>query len=348
MLWPESTGGLQLPADRTGATLRFMSNTPAKGTILIVSDGKAGHEQQSRALCAGMGFDCEVVHVGYRAKWRKGLSYGFDWLGIAWSGLFCQSGAACAPGKFSAVVATGSTAFYPARVLARKLAVPVIAVLSPRGYRLGGFDCILSPGFDRLPPRDNVVVAPVNLTQVGDDFYTKGVTDFEARFVRDPQRKALGVVIGGPNKFTRMPADNLRRQLTDVFTATEGMTRWVTTSRRTPPDVEQVIRDMDFDYRLIFREDTFNPIPAFVMLCDTICVTSDSTGMISEAVTRGTSRVEILVNPGKRGTKFERFIDDLQDMNCVHRFNGRPGDARRKIDLQPVMQQVAEKTGLDK
>ena len=323
-----------------------MYSNPAKRTVLIVSDGKAGHEQQSRALCAGMGCACEIIQVGYNGKWRKGLSYLLDHLGIAWRGLFWQKGAPCETGKFSAVVATGSTAFYPGRVIARSFSLPIIAVLSPRGYRLEKFDCILAPGFDRLPPRDNVVTAPVNLTQVSDDFYAAGVKNFEARFTRDPQRKAVGVIIGGNNKFTRMTAPVLREQLRAFFDATDGMARWVTTSRRTPPDVEQIIREMPFDYRLIFSEDTFNPIPAFVMLCDILCVTSDSTGMISEAVTRGNARVEILMNLRKPGTKFERFIRDLEAAGNVHCFDGRLGDARKKIDLLPIMRQVAEKAGL--
>jgi len=323
-----------------------MHTTPATKTVLIVSDGKAGHEQQSRALCAGMGCACETAQVGYNGKWRKGLSYLLDPLGVAWRGLFWQKGAACEKGKFAAVVATGSTAFYPARVIARSLAVPVVAVLSPRGYRLDGFDCILAPGFDRLPPRGNVVTAPVNLTQVDDDFYARGVKDFEARFSRDPRRKSAGVIIGGDNKFTRMTAAAMRGQLRAFFSATEGMARWVTTSRRTPREVEDVVREMDFDYRLIFSEDTFNPIPAFVMLCDVLCVTSDSTGMISEAVTRGNARVEILMNLRKPGTKFERFIRDLEAEGSVHCFEDRLGDARKKIDLQPIMRRVAEKVGL--
>jgi mitochondrial fission protein ELM1 len=143
-----------------------------------------------------------------------------------------------------------------------------------------------------------------------------------------------------------MTAPAMRAQLQKFFDATPNMARWVTTSRRTPPDVEAIVREMPFDYRLIFSEDQFNPIPAFVMLCDTLCVTSDSTGMISEAVTRGAARVEILMNLRKRGTKFERFIRDLETAGCVHCFDNTLGDARKKIDLLPIMRQVAEKAGL--
>ena len=323
-------------------------NDPQKNSkiILIASDGAAGHEQQSRALCAGMGFGFEIARVEYPSKGRKLLSYVFDRLGVSCESLYRLKDAELRAEKFAAVVGTGSTAFYPARVIAKKLGVPVIAVLSPRGYRLSGFDCILSPGFDRLPPLQNVVATPVNLTQVGDGFYARGVADFEARHKRDPNQKAAGIIIGGANHFTRMDAAGMKKQLEAVFAATEGMARWVTTSRRTPPEVERVVRDMAFDYKLLFSEEKFNPIPAFVMLCDTLFVTSDSTGMISEAVSRGNARVEVLMNLRKPGTKYGRFISDLQQMGCVHCFDGRLGEARAKVDLKPVLRRVAEMAGL--
>ena len=184
------------------------------------------------------------------------------------------------------------------------------------------------------------------MTQVSDDFYAKGVADFEARFKRDPQRGSAGVIIGGNNDFARITADGIRAQLRAVFAATEGMSRWVTTSRRTPAEVEQVVRDMAFDFRVVYSEDPFNPIPAFVTFCDTLFVTGDSTGMISEAVTRGNARVEILMNLRKAGTKFERFVVDLENAGCAHRFEGEMGDARRKVDLRPVMRRVAEMAGV--
>lgn len=319
-----------------------MTSTENQRHLLIISDGKPGHEQQSRALCAGLGCAFTVVRAGYAHRVLKGLSYLFDASGLDCAKIFTLEGP-LPSGPFSAVVCAGSTAFYPGRVTARRLGVPVIAVMSPRGYRLGAFDCIVAPGFDALPPRGNVVATPVNLTQTDPGFYARGVAGFEARHHRDPGRNAAGVIIGGNNSFTRMTADSIRGQLEKVFAATEGMQRWVTTSRRTPPEVEDVVRGMPFDYRLLFSEDHFNPIPAFVMLCDTLFVTSDSTGMLSEAVSHGAARVEVLMNFSRAGSKFERFIKALEADGHAHRFDGTLGAARRKVDLAPIFQKVAGK-----
>jgi hypothetical protein len=125
------------------------------------------------------------------------------------------------------------------------------------------------------------------------------------------------------------------------FEATAGCERWVTTSRRTPLEVDALLETMPFDYRLIYRKDQFNPIPAFVMLCETLFVTADSTGMISEAVTSGNAAVEILMNLENRDSKFGRLIDDLAAINAVHIFDGKTGKANHKIDLKPAIREVA-------
>ena len=310
--------------------------------ILIVSDGKAGHENQSRALCAALGVEAVVARVAYFTRTHKAMSFVADRLGLRWRSLFDV--APHAEGPFAAVVGAGSTTFYPSKVIARKLRVPACAVLYPRGYRLDGFACIVAPAFDRPPVQTNVVAIPVNLTHTGAAFYEEGVAAFRQRHT--PRKPAVGVILGGPNRYAAMRADDLRRQFERLFAATEGCERWVTTSRRTPHAVEDLVDRLPLDFKLVYSRDQFNPIPAFVMLCETLFVTSDSTGMLSEAVTRGTARVEVLMNLRRRRSKYRRLVQDLQEAGAVHVFDGRLGDARRKIDLEPVFRRVAERLRL--
>jgi mitochondrial fission protein ELM1 len=305
------------------------------GHFLIISDGKAGHENQSRALCHGLGATCAVARVAYPNRAAKLLSYLWDRCGIRGRRLFDVTSF---DGRFDAVVGAGSTAFYPTKVLARKLRLPSVAILFPRGYGLD-FDCILAPAFDRPPPLPNVVTMPVNLANTDAAFYENGVAAFRQRHT--PRRPAVGIVIGGPNRFARMDAPEIERQMRAVFAATAGRERWLTTSRRTPPAVEDALDRLPFDYKLIYSRDQFNPIPAFVALCDTLFVTSDSTGMISEAVTHGAARVEVLMNLRRARSKFARLVGDLETLQAVHRFDGALGEARAKIDLAPVLARVA-------
>ncbi len=302
--------------------------------ILIVTDGKAGHENQSKALCESLGIEYDLARVSYSSALMKALAYAADNLGILTERLYLLDyDRAC----YSAVICTGSTAFYPGKVTARRLGVPVCAVLMPRGYRLD-FDCILAPAFDNPPIRENIIPLPVNLTSINTEFYTHAAKEFAAR--HKPSKPAVAVIVGGPNDFAGMGVEWMKNRLDEIFAATEGMARWVTTSRRTPPAVETLIDSYDFDYKLIFSRDKFNPIPAFVALCETLFVTADSTGMISEAVTQGQANVEILMNLHAQRCKFNALINDLQTRGCVHLFDGTIGRANRKIDLAKCVRKV--------
>ncbi len=303
--------------------------------LLIVTDGKAGHENQSKAFCSALGYGYDCVRVRYRTRLRKGLSYLADRLGLLSERLFeCEQ----TDGYYDAVVCTGSTAFYPGKVTARKRGIPVAAILYPGGYRLGTFDCILAPGFDQPPEQPNIVRVPVNLTSTSAAFYEAGVAAFRARHT--PLGPSAAVIVGGPNAIAELTPDGMRRELDRIFAATDGRERWVTTSRRTPPEVEAVIDGYPFDYKLLYSRDTFNPIPAFVTLCETLFVTADSTGMISEAVTRGAAGVEVLMNLTSPASKFGRFISDLEREGAAHVFDGSLGRAARKIDLAPAFEQA--------
>ena len=298
---------------------------------LIVTDGKAGHENQSKAFGRALGFDYDLWPVAYPSASRKALAYLADRLGI----LSDRPFTADPPpgGDYAAVVCTGSTAFYPGKVIARKRGIPVAAILYPKGYRLD-FDCILAPVFDHPETRPNIIPIPINLTVPDPAFYAAGVTAFRERHT--PERPAVAVIVGGPNGFARMSADGMRRDLERLFALTEGKERWVTTSRRTPPEIEAVIESFPFDYTLLYSRDHFNPIPAFVSLCERLFVTADSTGMISEAVTFGPSAVEILMNLTDDTSKFARLIHHLEELGAVHVFDGTLGQAAKKVDLSPA------------
>jgi len=302
--------------------------------LLIITDGKAGHENQSKAFCTALGYAFDCVRVSYPTRMHKALSYLADRIGLLWSGLFSIEQT---DGFYSAVVCTGSTAFYPGKVAARRRGIPVAAILYPSGYMLN-FDCVLAPGFDQPPNHPNIVSIPVNLTSTNAAFYEAGVSAFRSRYT--PTRPAAALIVGGPNAIATLSADAMRHELDRFFAATEGQERWVTTSRRTPRDVEALIDGYPFDYKLIYSRDTFNPIPAFVSLCDRLFVTADSTGMISEAVTRGSAKVEIVMNLKNASSKFSRFVRDLESAHAVHVFDGTLGHASLKVDLAPAFEKA--------
>jgi hypothetical protein len=56
--------------------------------LLIVTDLKAGHENQSKAFARALGCEAEVREVRFGSRFKKALSYLYDRLGIFSESLF--------------------------------------------------------------------------------------------------------------------------------------------------------------------------------------------------------------------------------------------------------------------
>lgn len=313
---------------------------------IILTDGKAGHENQSKAFARSLGLDFELVPVKFKSPFHKALSYLLDRLGVRTVGLLQGLDGLSAeppnhpttqPPNHLTVIGTGSGTFYAAKALARRMGAKCGVVLYPRGYALSSFDCILAPSFDNPAERLNVVEIPANLVANDAEFYEKGVASFAARHA-GPTDNLVGVIVGGPNKCSAMSADWMRAGLDEIFAANRGAQMCVTTSRRTPADVEAVVDSYPWDYKLIYSKDHFNPIPAFVKLAKRLYVTAESTGMLSEACTFGSAEVVALdnLNPGPH--KFRRFVENLRAGGYV--------DGCRKIDLSAQFTRARELMGL--
>ena len=304
------------------------------GKVLILTDGKAGHENQSKAFARALGCEFDLVEIHFKSKLAKALSYLLDWLGVLNTNLTDLTDST--KRDYVAVIGTGSGTFYAAKAVAKKLGVKCGVVLYPRGYNVKSFDCVLAPAFDRPKAAANVIEIPANLVANDEAFYSKGIEDFKAHYGKCSNggmlecSNAEAVIIGGPNKCSTMTPEWMKAQLDAIFNSKLQTSNlkpefWVTTSRRTPPDVEAVVDSYPWNYKLLYSKDHFNPIPAFVKLAKKLYVTAESTGMLSEACTFGSAEVVALdnLNPGPH--KFRRFVDDLRKGGYV--------DGNRKVDL---------------
>jgi len=305
--------------------------------ILVLTDGKAGHENQSKAFARALGGEIELVPVRFKSKLAKALSYLLDRLGVRTTALLdftADPFVSAAEKPYAAVLGTGSGTFYAAKAAAKRLGTKCGVVLYPRGYDLGSFDCVLAPAFDRPAAAANVIPVPANLVASDAAFYEKGVTAFAEHYAKttgrplDGSAPSVAVIVGGPNRCATLNAAWLKGELDRLFAehpASGGVRHWVTTSRRTPPEVEALVDAYPWDYKLVYSRDRFNPIPAFVKLAGALYVTAESTGMLSEACTCGTAEVHALDNLSPGPHKFRRFVEDLRAGGYV--------DGNRKIDL---------------
>ncbi len=313
------------------------------GKAIVLTDGKAGHENQSKAFARALGLDFQLVPVKFKSPFHKMLSYLFDALGIRTVGLLqgldglLHSPTPPLPHS-PTIIGTGSGTFYAAKSLARKISgAKCGVVLYPRGYDLSSFDCILAPTFDNPAKLPNVVEIPANLVANDADFYEKGVAAFRERY-QGATDNIVGVIVGGPNKCSSMTVERMKSRLDEIFAANKDAQLCVTTSRRTPADVEALVDSYPWAYKLIYSKDHFNPIPAFVQLAKRLYVTAESTGMLSEACTFGSAEVVALDNLKPGPHKFRRFVENLRREGYV--------DGCRKVDLSAEFARARELMGL--
>jgi mitochondrial fission protein ELM1 len=306
---------------------------------LILTDGKPGHENQSVALCKNLEIPYETVQTTYKSKSAKALTYLLDRIGIYTSSIF-QLSEKDLP-EADVIISTGSTTFYPNKVIAKRNGLPNVAILCPGGYRLD-FSVIFSPEYDHPPTRENITLLPLNLCAADSSFYEATSAEFER--VHTQNKPAAGFIIGGPNAVSEIDFKQLKTQLEQAFEQTEGYERWVTTSRRTPGDIEQLIESFPFDYTLINSRDPYNPVPAFIERCEHLFVTSDSASMISECATFGKASVNVLMTrQHKSPNKFEELILGLEAREALQRFDGTLSSANRKIDVTPLLRKGMQK-----
>jgi mitochondrial fission protein ELM1 len=303
-----------------------MDEMPRK--VLILSDGKPGHVNQSIAFAGLLGMDYEIRTTGFRTRAAKALSYLLDRVGIYTRLLFrpVAVGSDCC-----ALISTGSETYYANRTLARRYGLKSVAIMLPKGYRLD-FDLILAQEHDDPPPRGNILPLPINLCRVQPQ-----------EVVRPGEgRGRVAVIIGGNSKSFRLEAEPLRQALEVVFRTFPGSEFLLTTSRRTPPEIEEMVQQFPFDQAIIYSKRPVNPIPDFLSLSDHVFLTGDSSSMVSEAVSFGSACVEVLpVRALRPGNKIERMVTRLASMGCLHVFDGEIGHCRRKIDLNEYLQGIS-------
>nr|WP_320115676.1 ELM1/GtrOC1 family putative glycosyltransferase [uncultured Desulfuromonas sp.] len=294
---------------------------PGSGPLLILNDGKAGHVNQSLAFARLLNRDYTLLNVGFKYRASKGFSYVADRFGFYTPRLFMAD---MPSGQFDAVVSAGSETYYANRTLSRRLGCKSIAIMMPKSYRLD-FDLIVAQQHDNPPDKPNILPVPINLSFS----QPQGVVN-----PADKQRY-IALIIGGDSAQQKLDVDLLRRQVEKILDLFPDHRVWLTTSRRTPAAAEEMLRHYAFSDPVWYSHNPVNPIPDFLHCAEYVFVTADSSSMISEAVSFGKACVEVLPlaqEMPSRG-KFIRLLSRLEEMGCLHVFDGTCRSCQKKVDL---------------
>ncbi len=286
--------------------------------ILIISDGKPGHLNQSIAFCKIKNIEYDILTVEFKSKLFKSFSYLFDKFGFYTNFLF-------KPyenkdfNSYSAIISTGSSTYYLNKYLSKKFNKKSIVLMLPKSYKYEDFTYILAQEHDNPPKLNNIIKIPLNLSFSSPKNLIKKEFD----------KKAIGIIVGGNNDIFTLKSEDLKKVLDKIFSEFKNYSKYITTSRRTPKQVETLIESYDFDYKLIYsKEPTINPIPDFLTLCNELFITIDSTSMLSEARANSDAKINIIQLESKKdNTKYHRLASKVESLN-------------KKVDFEKILKKI--------
>jgi mitochondrial fission protein ELM1 len=286
--------------------------------ILIISDGRPGHYNQSVGIVAHIK-DAEfyLIEVKFRSKWRDNLLRVLMRL-LGWmpmpEGLIIRllnmalsqesAGEILTCEDYDIILSTGSSVA-PINLLMGKL-IDAYTVVSTRPSPLGiaYFDLAILPQhhWPRIN-RQNVckTLGVPNLITPEDTEQRRVQLQSKLNL---PAKSRIGVLLGGEDRYftiTQATADKLLDMLLKVCDKIDGQLV-LTTSRRTPQVVERIIHSrLDSDNRCILLELAGGTYPrsqgklpkipdtvaSIFAISDIVIVTEDSFSMVCEAVSSG-------------------------------------------------------------
>jgi uncharacterized protein len=274
--------------------------------ILIISDGKPGHLNQSIAFCKIKNISYDILEVKFKSKFHKALSYIFDRFDFFSDSLF-EEHKGYFPEFYDAIVSTGSGTYYFNKLIGQKHNKKSIALMLPKSYKYSNFYYIVAQEHDHPVLLDNLIAIPLNLSYPSPKGYLK----------KDDNKKSLAIIIGGDNGVFSMNYYLIKDKLDEIFEKYPDYLKYITTSRRTSFDIEALIDEYEFDYKLIYsREPNINPIGDFIAICDEFFITIDSTSMLSEVRANSDAKINIIeLESKKENTKYHKLAAIINDMD---------------------------------
>lgn len=290
-------------------------------SVWVVSDGRAGMENQALGLAERLGEPFRVARLAPKG-WQVHLPPD------RWP---APLKALPRPESFAppwpALMIGCGRRIIPYLLLARAQGVKTVYIQDPR-VPADLFDLVIAPSHDRLSG-PNVVPVLGSVHRITPARLDEAAKDWQGRFALPAPYAAL--LIGGPNSRLGLDARFAAQMADSVLAAAKRahLSVLATASRRTGDDARAAItgRFAQAGHGMVWDGTGDNPLFGMLALSDVILVTSDSVNMASEAVATGKPVYRIDL-PRKRGlharvSKFDRFHADLEAAGHTRPFEDR-------------------------
>ncbi len=276
------------------------SRTEAEPPLVVwrLLDGKAGHEAQTAGLVQALGWmravECHDIEVPRRRELLR------DWIRGR-----CRFGADLPDPEL--LLGAGHRT-HVALLAARRARGGRAVVLMRPSLPQCWFDFCLIPEHDQPRRRDNVIV-------------TQGVLNtIQPAEAASPERGL--VLIGGPSEHYGWETDAMIQQVRTVVQGSDAITWTLTTSRRTPPETEAALVDLDLPNLKVepVAQTPRGWVGDRLNECGLVWVSEDSVSMVYEALTAG-AKVGLLEVPAKgNGSRVACGVAELEQAGRVSRF----------------------------
>jgi len=288
-------------------------------TCWILSDGKAGMENQCLGLAERLGLKPEIKRIVPRFPWTVLPPQ----LWVAPLAAPGPKGDRLAPPWPDILIATGRQTVAPALAIKRGSGgkTRTIQIQHPR-VALSRFDLVIAPAHDGLSG-PNVISTLGAMHRITAERLKAAADEFRESYA-DLPRPLIAVLLGGSNSQYRMTAAASRKLgglLAEAARET-GAGIAVTPSRRTGEEnIEALAEGLSGVPHHIWDGTGENPYFGMLALADGFVVTNDSVNMVSEAAATG-KPVHIFDLEG-HSAKFDLFHKAMRDAGATRPFAGK-------------------------
>lgn len=305
-------------------------------SLLILSDGKAGHLRQSQFLAKtlreslkakSLQLDTETIEVRFKNKFAQRallfsctLSGRYHCQGCLWclrSFLNSDSYQALISSNPDYIVSSGSSLAPINFILARENMAKSIVNMRPSILSTNRFDLVIMPQHDRPPRRKNVVTTDGALNIIDQDYLKEQAKNLvEVSGVKyELLGSYIGLLVGGDTKNFRLSKELVLEVIKQIKLASQALPAniLVTTSRRTSKEIEKLVKDEFNNYPackiLIIANENNIPwaIGGILGLSRLVVVSPESISMICEAV--ASERYVLVFNSAGIDDRHKRFLN---------------------------------------
>lgn len=301
---------------------RWKTRPPGEShKILVLSDGKPGHYNQSLGIIDRMeNVEMKIVEVKFKRKWRDNLlrlSTRLLWRlkmpkkfiksMFLWAMEENSAKNLLETGYFNAILSTGSSLAAPNFLMGKLIETRTIVCTRPSPLGIKPFDLAILPEHSRPKKIQKNAIMTLGVPNRITPERVKSSGIELSQSLKCNEKRVIGLLLGGEDPYYSIPPE-MSSKLCDVLIeiCKEADFRIaLTTSRRTDPKSEAVIKSAmngnPVCCLLVLASEPLkeNIVPGILGISDVVIVTEDSFSMVCEAASSG-RRVVILETEHKK------------------------------------------------